>query len=569
MNMRFRKRRFSGCPCEKPYRLSNGGTLKLRELIKNEFLVLGTLIVAIITLVATVIGVAYVAYQVGEGNERKSYEGKIDSLKNTNRQLETINRELKDDLERTLKRHFNLMVTREPENGAQLIGRNKFHKFTWFDPEENLGRDYYLIFRQSENNGQKWVVPTEKNSRFSRSIEPDWIESESKDKRLLYEEGPYECAEDPDVWREGLYEWKVRSVPEGESADYPHRRETKVRTFYYFPSLKEKIRCHGKIIIGHKGIVGDTVGSEYSKIDKEITVKVVEGLYDHFDKSIELVRKQIPWSSLLSSVGNQKVDIVLSSITKAKSRERRYGIHFSEGYYKDVKQVFIVSSTFDKIKSTGDIDDHVIIGTKRNTTNEMFSNYYKREHNLAFTEKTFDSYPDLREWIHESDINVALVDEKIAVEYFAIGKIIEIPGESQVFVVGNLSIGTIDKIKNPTIGTEIGTTNKSFLNRFKKKTNLEFTEKTFGSHLKMRRWIHERGANVVLVNEGIAKERIARARKIEIPLELQNEFSSDILEYERQEYAIASYDREFIEEIINPILKDLPQPPNCQEAQEQ
>jgi hypothetical protein len=80
----------------------------------------------------------------------------------------------------------------------------------------------------------------------------------------------------------------------------------------------------------------------------------------------KVVVRHLEWDDLLTQLAEDQVDLVVSSMTKTKQRERQYNVIFSDGYFS-THQRFVV-----RAGQTGCLKDRVVgvVGGNPPTTNQ-------------------------------------------------------------------------------------------------------------------------------------------------------------------------------------------------------
>lgn len=283
------------------------------------------------------------------------------------------------------------IALREPSNDSILIG--DYHKFSWRDnPKKISNRDYYIEFR--DINDKRPIFP--KQAEVGRI--PSFIFTPS-----TLDKKPFSA---------GTYRWRVISVPSGQSVNSKRRRVSVERFFTYYPNLERKIAATKELVIGHTV----TEGGKYQKkdlhtdnlvgFDIELADLLIYYLSKKIKSSVELIYQNSWWDDLLPKLQNQKLDIVISSMTRTKKREKNYQIHFSNGYIKTGQVAISLYSA--KINSFEDMKG-LTIGAQRNTTNALFAEFLSQKNNVII-KSSYLRYKDLDVALYKGEIDIAIVD---------------------------------------------------------------------------------------------------------------------------------------------------------------
>jgi polar amino acid transport system substrate-binding protein len=143
-------------------------------------------------------------------------------------------------------------------------------------------------------------------------------------------------------------------------------------------------------------------------------IELIKRLADNLGISTkpEVVVRHIEWDDLLTRLAEDQVDLVVSSMTKTRQRERQYNVLFSDGYFT-THQRFVV-----RAGQTGCLKGRTVgvVGGNPPTTNqraaELLSAKFGYEPNLKFVPNTTELFAQ----IIRGSIDAGLVDDMSARE---------------------------------------------------------------------------------------------------------------------------------------------------------
>jgi ABC-type amino acid transport substrate-binding protein len=110
-----------------------------------------------------------------------------------------------------------------------------------------------------------------------------------------------------------------------------------VHTTHYENSY-ERIKLTGKLVVG---VSSDTSQGIFKFLDGEnpvgVDIELVKSIANHLASNLkqEIRIEYIPknWAKLFEPIENGMADIVIAAVTKLTSREQKYNIRFSDGYF--------------------------------------------------------------------------------------------------------------------------------------------------------------------------------------------------------------------------------------------
>ena len=124
----------------------------------------------------------------------------------------------------------------------------------------------------------------------------------------------------------------------------------------------------------------------------------------------KVVVRHLEWDDLLTQLAGDQVDLVVSSMTKTKQRERQYNIIFSDGYFS-THQRFVV-----RTGQTGCLKDKLVgvVGGNPPTTNQKAAELLAAKFNYQPTLKLVPNTNELFMQIIRGSVDAGLVDDMTA-----------------------------------------------------------------------------------------------------------------------------------------------------------
>jgi arginine/lysine/histidine transporter system substrate-binding protein len=167
------------------------------------------------------------------------------------------------------------------------------------------------------------------------------------------------------------------------------------RSFSIYPSVLSRIlQSHRLVLATHadaaiKFVFYDNVG-KLSGFDIDLSNWIGEKLSDRLSpqERIKVIPHNMEFGKLLPALKARDVDIIISTMTATKNREKQFGIKFSKPYFRP-QQILIAKTqrnlSFSSIRG-------MKVGVEQDTTNESAANYLKDRWNFIVDNhyKTFD-----------------------------------------------------------------------------------------------------------------------------------------------------------------------------------
>lgn len=236
-----------------------------------------------------------------------------------------------------LQRNFEELVSDtqrvsllRPEPQATAIGTNgTVLEFDWTSPDERSNQRYIVEIRDIRSqNGHVRIFDYLKMDgtpmRIPASVLNDGVEASAE------------------------FIWRVRPGRVVDGKQVALGDWSRYGSFLLYPSIVDRMQNMGQVRVGFSGGftgVFNTMQTDgtYQGFDQDFSAWLVEQLGDRlgFDtKPLAIERIEFRFKDLLDQLQAHRIDMVVSSMTRTKAREQKYGIRFSEPYL-NVHQIFV------------------------------------------------------------------------------------------------------------------------------------------------------------------------------------------------------------------------------------
>jgi ABC-type amino acid transport substrate-binding protein len=112
---------------------------------------------------------------------------------------------------------------------------------------------------------------------------------------------------------------------------------TETGVFDYYPTTLDRIRSTGKLLVGisasYDGKFSYEKDGARQGFEIELAQMIARDLLKDEGRQLQVTFVPYDWGVLLSSLKDQKVDVLLATISIKTSREVTYGLKFTEAYY--------------------------------------------------------------------------------------------------------------------------------------------------------------------------------------------------------------------------------------------
>ena len=208
------------------------------------------------------------------------------------------------------------------------------------------------------------------------------------------------------------YIWRVKpgyiingsEIIRGPASDY--------RSFSIYPSVLSRVqRTHRLVVATHTDTAAKFIfyneAGQISGFDMDLINWVGEKLSDKISplNRIKVIPYDMPFLELLPKLKNREVDVVISTMTATKPREKDFGVKFSRAYYRP-EQLLIAKAQ--RNLSFGDIRGKVV-GVEQGTTNEDAAVYLKEQFGFKVNNQ-YRTYDEVYEAVVRENIDFGLVD---------------------------------------------------------------------------------------------------------------------------------------------------------------
>jgi arginine/lysine/histidine transporter system substrate-binding protein len=119
----------------------------------------------------------------------------------------------------------------------------------------------------------------------------------------------------------------------------------------------------------------------------------------------------VAWKELLDTLNQGRADIIISSITKRKDRERDYKIRFSDSYFCTTQSLIYHDNTSEQPIS--ELIANKRVGFQEKTTSELLVSALKR--GVPFDARPFNQVDDIVQALLRSEIDYGVTDTPFAV----------------------------------------------------------------------------------------------------------------------------------------------------------
>jgi polar amino acid transport system substrate-binding protein len=288
----------------------------------------------------------------------------------------------------------NSEIEPKTPNGDVIIDYKGRVTFTWTDSKKDRS-DYTIVVRQRLGNGNQASLA--KEFKYSKKDGYCVWTVTFKDQDMPF----------------GEYFWTVK--PTGSDSD-----TSIYRLFSVYPSTLGKIKSLGTLVVGtslipdplffHVDENGKPTGYEPQLVD------LVKQRLSGNVGDVEVKFRYLSWNDLLPKLHSHEIDMVVSSMTKTKPREKAEDVLFSTGYYT-THQRFVVH-----VPNQGTtpclVNERIgVVSGEPRTTNEIAAGMLKNSY--GFTDiKGYKSAPELFMALDSGDVDAALVDDISAKENY-------------------------------------------------------------------------------------------------------------------------------------------------------
>src|SRR5262249_13907810 len=166
------------------------------------------------------------------------------------------------------------------------------------------------------------------------------------------------------------------------------------------------------LILDEASLKQDFSSSSSDELFAGFEIDLIKRLTDNLGISIKpaVVVRHIEWDDLLTELAEDQVDLVVSSMTKTKQRERQYNVLFSDGYFT-THQRFVV-----RADHTGCLKGRIVgvVGGNPPTTNQIAAELLSAKFGYQPNPKLMPNTTELFTQIIRGGIDAGLVDDMSA-----------------------------------------------------------------------------------------------------------------------------------------------------------
>jgi ABC-type amino acid transport substrate-binding protein len=213
------------------------------------------------------------------------------------------------------------------------------------------------------------------------------------------------------IARFGEYFWSIKEF------NSP-RQGANYRRFSVYGSSLQKIEQTKAINAGTSLILDETSAEQDVSSSSSDTLfglfelELIKRLADNLGMTVtpKVVVRHLEWDDLLTQLAEDQVDLVVSSMTKTKRRERQYNVIFSDGYFS-THQRFVV-----RAGQTGCLKDRVVgvVGGNPPTTNQRAAELLSAKFGYQPTLKLVPNTNELFTQIIRGSLDAGVVDDMSA-----------------------------------------------------------------------------------------------------------------------------------------------------------
>ena len=317
--------------------------------------------------------------------QRKDYE---EHLKDQQQKYESRLRESKED---------TLAIN---PNESVVISPIKYVRFEWTGPVDVNEYTLTLLGPDNAGNGLRHEEVQIKNAR---SVLAATTPTAGQTRELKYI--------GLNIARFGEYFWTIREFNSPRpGANY--------RRFSIYGSSLQKIEQTKAIHTGTSLILDESSAEQEVSSSSSDTLfgrfelELIKRLADSLGTTVtpKVVVRHLEWDDLLTQLAGDQVDLVVSSMTKTKQRERQYNVIFSDGYFS-THQRFVV-----RTGQTGCLKDKLVgvVGGNPPTTNQKAAELLSAKFGYQPTLKLVPNTNELFMQIIRGGIDAGLVDDMTA-----------------------------------------------------------------------------------------------------------------------------------------------------------
>ncbi len=211
--------------------------------------------------------------------------------------------------------------------------------------------------------------------------------------------------------RFGEYFWSVKEFNSPrKGGDY--RRFSIYKSSLHKIEQTRTLNTGTSLILDEASLKQDLSSSSSDELFAGFEIELIKRLADNLGISIKpaVVVRHIEWDDLLTELAEDQVDLVVSSMTKTKQRERQYTILFSDGYFT-THQKFVV-----RAGQTGCLKGRIVgvVGGNPPTTNQTAAELLSAKFGYQPSLKLMPNTTELFTQIIRGSIDAGLVDDMSA-----------------------------------------------------------------------------------------------------------------------------------------------------------
>jgi polar amino acid transport system substrate-binding protein len=324
-------------------------------------------------------------YETRLQEQQKDYE---ERLKNQQENYESRLRESKED---TLAIH---------PNDSVVISPIKYVRFEWTGPVDVNEYTLTLLGPDNTGDGLRSEDIQIKNARpvLAATAPATGQTRELKSVGL-------------NIARFGEYFWSIREFNSPRTgANY--------RRFSIYGSSLQKIEqtkalnAGTSLILDESSAEQDVSSSSSDTLFGLFELELIKRLANSLGMTVipKVVVRHLEWDDLLTQLAEDQVDLVVSSMTKTKQRERQYNVIFSDGYFS-THQRFVV-----RAGQTGCLKDRLVgvVGGNPPTTNQRAAELLAPKFGYQPTIKLLQNTNELFTQIIRGGIDAGVVDDMSA-----------------------------------------------------------------------------------------------------------------------------------------------------------
>lgn len=284
-----------------------------------------------------------------------------------------------------------LPVLLHPRDGAELFSPQISFRWDYKKHDEEL-QNYILEIRELGGNGNE----------FTYNVPTPQLKTMYVPRSIL-----------------GTEEFIWRIVPGSKSGNRRNIQGPSSGGFVFrtYDSLWHKIKKEGRVVIGTSPYLGVSRG--FSIVDAEgnskgLDVELARWLFQEISKrendsnDIKVIIESRPFARLLPDLARGDLDIIVSNLTASKSREKKYGVQFSHGYFFDVDQYFITNKDHEQTFPGALRGSEV--GVVENTTNATSAEVLQVRYGFRLKNPYYKTWAAAFEALDHGEIDFTLMD---------------------------------------------------------------------------------------------------------------------------------------------------------------